>query len=122
MHTHKRILIIFGAAFLAAAGTLLLLGLPALSRAEGLGGPAVLAAIIGITARRRTEEALRESEKNLRQAQRIAHLGSWALDLETNEFVVSEEVVRIYKYEDRLQALSVWRSSPNRSTQTIGNV
>ncbi len=44
--------------------------------------------------------ALRESERDLRQAQQVAHLGSWALDLETNEFTVSEEMIRIYKYED----------------------
>jgi two-component system cell cycle sensor histidine kinase/response regulator CckA len=51
--------------------------------------------------REQAEEALRESEENLRQAQRIAHLGSWALDLESNTFVVSEEMLSIYKYEGR---------------------
>jgi PAS domain S-box-containing protein len=50
--------------------------------------------------RKRAEEALQESEGNLKQAQQIAHLGSWALDLKTNEFTVSEEMTRIYKYED----------------------
>jgi two-component system cell cycle sensor histidine kinase/response regulator CckA len=60
-----------------------------------------LGVVEDITDRKRAEEALRESEENLRQAQRIAHLGSWALDLESNTFVVSEEMLRIYEYEDR---------------------
>jgi len=51
--------------------------------------------------RAQAEEALRESEANLRQAQRIAHLGSWELNLENEEFTVSEEMFRIYKYEDK---------------------
>jgi PAS domain S-box-containing protein len=55
---------------------------------------------LDITERKRVEKALRESENNLKQAQQIAHLGSWALDIETNEFTVSEEMVRIYRYEN----------------------
>jgi two-component system cell cycle sensor histidine kinase/response regulator CckA len=51
--------------------------------------------------RAQAEEALRESEANLRQAQRIAHLGSWELNLENKEFTVSEEMLRIYKCEDK---------------------
>ena len=53
-----------------------------------------------ITRRMQAEEALRESEANLKRAQQIAHLGSWALDIATNEFTVSEEMVRIYQYKD----------------------
>ncbi|MEJ2628265.1 MAG: PAS domain S-box protein [bacterium] len=47
------------------------------------------------------EQKLRESEENLREAQRIAHLGSWSLDLETQKFTVSEEMIHIYKYEKK---------------------
>ncbi len=54
---------------------------------------------VEISERRRAEQALRESEENLRRAQQIAHMGSWTLDLRTNEFTVSEEMVRIFKYE-----------------------
>jgi PAS domain S-box-containing protein len=56
-----------------------------------------LAAEIG--ERKRAEAALRESEESLRRAQRIAHTGSWALDLHTNELSISEEMGRIFKYE-----------------------
>lgn len=53
-----------------------------------------------ITERKRAEEALQESERNLKEAQKIAHMGSWVLDLKTNKFTVSEEMIRIYKYEN----------------------
>jgi len=44
-------------------------------------------------------QALRESESNLKRAQHIAHLGSWDLDLETQTFTISEELMHIYQYE-----------------------
>lgn len=50
---------------------------------------------INITQYRQTEEKLRQSENNLADAQRIAHLGSWELDLETNELFWSDEIYRI---------------------------
>jgi len=46
--------------------------------------------------RRRIEEALLKSEKNLAEAQAIAHLGSWAYDLEKNEVYWSDEFARIH--------------------------
>ncbi len=49
-----------------------------------------------ITEKRRTEKALRESEKNLIKAQEIARLGSWRLDLKTGEMEWSAEMYRIY--------------------------
>ncbi len=56
----------------------------------------VFAAARDITERKRTEAALRESEADLRKAQGIAHVGSWRLDISTNQFVCSEEVYRIF--------------------------
>jgi two-component system cell cycle sensor histidine kinase/response regulator CckA len=44
-------------------------------------------------------QALRESESNLKRAQHIAHLGSWNLDLETQNFTISEELMHICQYE-----------------------
>jgi diguanylate cyclase (GGDEF)-like protein/PAS domain S-box-containing protein len=41
-------------------------------------------------------EQLHKSEARLAKAQRIAHLGSWELNVEKNEFDYSEEVARIY--------------------------
>lgn len=50
---------------------------------------------INITEYKQTEEQLRQSENNLAEAQRIAHLGSWELDLVTNELFWSDEIYRI---------------------------
>jgi len=53
--------------------------------------------IIGdITERKRTEEALRESEEGLAAAQRIAHIGSWYWDVQTNTARWSDETFRIF--------------------------
>ena len=49
-----------------------------------------------ITERKQAEYALRNSEESLKQAQRIAHLGIWRLDLATSEVVWSEELYRMY--------------------------
>jgi PAS domain S-box-containing protein len=52
-----------------------------------------------ITARKRAEEALRESEARLSRSQEIAHLGSWELDLVCNRLTWSDEVYRIFGLE-----------------------
>jgi PAS domain S-box-containing protein len=49
-----------------------------------------------ITEHKQIEEALRESEKRLKQAEVIAHLGSWELDLRHNRLTWSDEVYRIF--------------------------
>jgi len=49
-----------------------------------------------ITQRKRMEEALRESERQMNRAQEIAHLGSWELDLVNNRLSWSDEVYRIF--------------------------
>ncbi len=49
-----------------------------------------------ITRRKKSEEALRESEARLARAQEIAHLGSWELDLVNNRLTWSDEVYRIF--------------------------
>ncbi|WP_017296573.1 PAS domain S-box protein [Nodosilinea nodulosa] len=43
-----------------------------------------------------TEDALRQSEANLRQTQQIARLGSWELDLVTQNVTWSDELFRIF--------------------------
>lgn len=52
-----------------------------------------------ITKHKLAELALTESEDQLKQAQRIAHLGSWTLDLVTNELKWSDEAYRICEAE-----------------------
>lgn len=49
-----------------------------------------------ITERKRTEEALRESEHLLSKAQKIARLGSWSLDLAANRLTWSDENYRVF--------------------------
>ncbi|MDP9362675.1 MAG: PAS domain-containing protein, partial [Chloroflexota bacterium] len=49
-----------------------------------------------VTERKRAEEALRRSEASLAEAQRLAHLGSWELDLATGEGRWSDESYRIF--------------------------
>ncbi|MEI6624698.1 MAG: diguanylate cyclase, partial [Actinomycetes bacterium] len=52
----------------------------------------VVATARDITDRKAAEAALRESRAQLEQAQRIAHVGSWTLDLATNHSTVSDEM------------------------------
>ena len=49
-----------------------------------------------IAERKRAGEALQESEANLAKSQEIAHIGSWKLDLVTNEIDRSAESYRIF--------------------------
>ena len=48
------------------------------------------------TRRKRAEEALRESEARLQEAQRVAHFGWWERDFTTNYVSLSDEVRRIF--------------------------
>lgn len=49
-----------------------------------------------IHVRRQAEAALQKSEQRLARAQEIAHLGSWELDLLSNQLAWSDEVYRIF--------------------------
>ncbi|MCG9885486.1 MAG: PAS domain S-box protein [Cyanobacteria bacterium] len=51
--------------------------------------------ITDITDRKRTEEALQSSEARLKEAQGLARIGSWELDLKTNTLVGSDEFYRL---------------------------
>ncbi len=46
--------------------------------------------------RRQTEEALRRSQASLAEAQRIAHVGSWEMDLATQQGTWSDELFRLF--------------------------
>jgi PAS domain S-box-containing protein len=48
---------------------------------------------------KRAEEALRESEARLAEAQRLSHSGSWAWNFVTNRVYWSEEAFRIYGFD-----------------------
>ncbi|MHA1567297.1 MAG: PAS domain-containing sensor histidine kinase [Alphaproteobacteria bacterium] len=52
-----------------------------------------------ILAQSRGESVLRESESRLNEAQRIARLGSWELDLKANALSWSDEIYRIFEID-----------------------
>ncbi|MDP1981942.1 MAG: diguanylate cyclase [Sulfuritalea sp.] len=54
-----------------------------------------------IVERMRTGEALARSEARLSEAQRIAQLGSWELDLTTNALTWSDEIFRIFEIDPK---------------------
>lgn len=52
-----------------------------------------------ITLRKRTEAALQESEDRLKEAQLLARVGSWKLDLQSDELTWSDEIYRIFEVD-----------------------
>jgi PAS domain S-box-containing protein len=68
------------------------------ARTVTLGGHGYLVATwADITERKRIEEALVANQHRLLEAQALAHLGSWSLDLRTSELHWSDEVYRIFE-------------------------
>lgn len=67
------------------------------------GEPQVLAILRDVTARRAAEDLLREREAQLRRASRIAKLGGWQLDLDTNVLQWDDEVKRIHDVPSNYQ-------------------
>jgi PAS domain S-box-containing protein/putative nucleotidyltransferase with HDIG domain len=61
--------------------------------------PVFVATILDITERRKANERLRRSEAGLAEAQRIAHLGNWELDLVNNRLDWSDEIYRIFEVD-----------------------
>jgi|GEM_PF-4875313 len=59
----------------------------------------VVVTFIDISERRRAQQQLAENERRLREAQRIAHLGNWQLDLTHNRLEWSEEIFRIFEID-----------------------
>jgi len=57
---------------------------------------------VDITEYKSIEEKLEKNLKDLLESQRIAHLGTWRLDLETNQVVWSEELYKMYGFDSSL--------------------
>jgi|HubBroStandDraft_6_1064221.scaffolds.fasta_scaffold01068_4 PAS domain S-box-containing protein len=63
---------------------------------DASGNPEFLGAVTDITGHMTTQEALRSSEADLLEAQRLSHMGSWRNDVLTGIVTVSPEVHRIF--------------------------
>jgi len=64
--------------------------------------PHVLSIIRDITDRYHAELALRVSEADLKESQRIAKVGSWRLDTATNQVKWTDELYRMYGFDSSL--------------------
>lgn len=77
--------------------------------------------------RKETENALRENEKRLREAQEMAHLGFWLWDIKTGNVEWSEEVFKIFCLDaetftpkiDTILSRSPWPEDNNRDQELI---
>src|SRR5882757_6587151 len=72
---------------------------PAPCLRDEAGNQEVVGAIMDITERRVTEEAIRRSEAYLAEAQRISHTGSFGCKAASGEMFWSEETFRIFGYD-----------------------
>ena len=55
-----------------------------------------------ISQRKQAEEALRASEEDLKESQRIAHVGSWRLNVANDQVVWSDELYKMYGFDKTL--------------------
>ena len=64
-------------------------------------GAMVGVAAIGrdVSAQRRAEDAVRQSEARLAEAQRIAHIGSWEVDAQTGAVTLSQEMYSLFELD-----------------------
>jgi two-component system cell cycle sensor histidine kinase/response regulator CckA len=87
----------------------------------------MLGTLTDITQRKNAEEALRESEKRLKEAQEMAHLGFWYWNVKTGEVTWSEEVYKIFQLDpkeftpniDSILELSPWPEDRQRDQELI---
>ncbi|MFH1196448.1 MAG: PAS domain S-box protein [bacterium] len=64
------------------------------------GSPVAIEAIVtDITESKCTEEALRENEQRLKDAEHLAHLGNWEYDIVNNYLLGSDEIYRIFELD-----------------------
>ena len=72
-----------------------------LQLASELSPPVFIAIILDRTERERSLRQLRQGEARLAEAQRITHVGSWELDLDTEQLIWSDEVFRIFEIDKK---------------------
>jgi PAS domain S-box-containing protein len=71
-----------------------------------------------ITQRKKAEDSLKESEKELREAQRLANIGNWRWNLETRDLYLSDEMYNIIGLEKNEEALDVANHEPYYTPET----
>lgn len=59
----------------------------------------MLGVVQDIDERKRTEQALAESEKRLREAQTLSHTGNWQADMVSGALYWSDEIYRIFGHQ-----------------------
>lgn len=87
----------------------------------------LVGSINDITERKKAEESLKESEKKLKDAQRMASLGFWSWDIKTGEVEWSDEVYKIFHLDpevfkpqiDFIMKLSPWPEENDRNRELI---
>jgi PAS domain S-box-containing protein len=87
----------------------------------------MVASFFDITDRKRSEEALCQSEARLREAQKIARLGFWSWDVKNGAVEWSDEVFRIFGLDqesftptiESILALSPWPEESQRGEELI---
>lgn len=62
----------------------------------------VMISFFDITELKKTERQLKHSEQELKKAQEITHIGSWYLDIETNQVQWTEELFKMYGFDPSL--------------------
>ncbi len=65
-------------------------------------------AIRDITVRKRLDEELRRRESQLREAQRIAHLGGWTVDANNDKVTWSEELIALVGWDPKVP-IPTWK-------------
>jgi PAS domain S-box-containing protein len=76
-----------------------------------------------ITERKQAEKALQESERNLKEAQRISKIGSWSYDVVNDILIWSDQCFKIFgvditRYPDRIVPNSIFLSNMENPTET----
>lgn len=70
-----------------------------INRIEMDGKDCLLSMLVDITERKRSEHALKESQFQLLEAQRMAKIGFWRLDLVSGDLFWSDEIYRMFEIE-----------------------
>src|SRR5215471_13321209 len=73
-----------------------------------------VACVTDITERKHAEDALHQREVELGEAQRLAHIGSWFWEAETDALVASDELLRIYGLDPATQRVLTLRDQRDR--------